>query len=445
MKPLVEPLPGRDANHTPPDVGEVSREAVLRELDSILASHYFQHAGRCKQFLRYVVEQKLEGQQEKLKERTIGTEVFQRPPGYATGDDPVVRVQAGEVRRRLEQYYQEMPQSSELRIELPVGSYSPLFQLRPSQRTREPEAQPAEAGATGAAATPSAAPVSHWKSLLKVIVLVAAGAAATLATISFTSHRDAVAKSVLDQFWAPVFTTRQPVLICLAKPVAYRPSEEIYRRYSRTHPGTFETEAERSNIPLPLDSDEQLTWGDFFVYTDYGVAAGDVSAAVALSGLFGKIDKPNQLRIGSAYTYEDLRNSPAVAIGGFNNKWTMQLVSSLRFALVEDNEHYMIREQIPGGRVWTTRLGPHGETLEDFAIVSRLIDSKTGQFTVTVAGIGPKGTQTAGEFVSSARYLEEGLAGAPADWPKRNLQILLQTTVTDSVSGPPHVIATYAW
>jgi hypothetical protein len=83
--------------------------------------------------------------------------------------------------------------------------------------------------------------------------------------------------------------------------------------------------------------------------------------------------------------------------------------------------------------------------VEDFAIVGRLIDSKTGQFTVTVAGIGPRGTQAAGEFVSSPRYLEEGLAHAPADWQNRNLEVLLQTTVTDSVAGPPHVIAIYTW
>ena len=51
----------------------------------------------------------------------------------------------------------------------------------------------------------------------------------------------------------------------------------------------------------------------------------------------------------------------------------------------------MIQERVPGGRVWTTRLGPHGETVEDFAIVGRLIDSKTGEFTVKVAGIGPRG------------------------------------------------------
>ncbi len=123
----------------------------------------------------------------------------------------------------------------------------------------------------------------------------------------------------------------------------------------------------------------------------------------------------------------------------------MQLVSNLHFTFHWDHGQYMIREQVPGGRVWTTRPGPYGETVEDFAIVGRLIDSKTGEFTVTVAGIGPRGTQAAGEFVSSSRYLVEGLAGTPDDWQNRNLEVLLQTTVTDSVAGPPHVIAIYTW
>ena len=437
MKPLVEPPSGREAAHPGPELEEASREAILRELESILASHYFLHAGRCKQFLRYVVEHRLAGQQEKLKERTIGTEVFQRPPGYATGDDPVVRVQAGEVRRRLEQYYQTAPDGSAIRIELPVGSYSPVFHRHsaaaparnPSRRSLEPQPEPQ-------------APRSH-RLLYSVLALALVAAALAAA---WAIHRSAGQKSVLAEFWSPVFATRQPVLICLAKPVAYRPNEDVYRRYARAHPGTtFETEAERANTPLPLDPDTKLTWGDLFVYTDYGVAAGDVYAATAVSTLLGRLDKPSQLRIGANYTYADLRNSPAVVIGGFNNKWTMQLTSNLHFAFIEDNQDYMIRERIAGGRVWHTRLGPQGETLEDFGIISRLVDSKTGQFTITVAGIGPKGTQAAGEFVSNAQYLEEGLRNAPANWQKGNLEIVVQTNVTDSVAGPPHAIAAYYW
>jgi hypothetical protein len=433
MKPLVEPPPAREAVSPPPDVEGVSREAVLRELDNILASHYFQHAVRCKQFLRYVVEHKLEGRQEKLKERTIGTEVFQRPPGYATGDDPVVRVQAGEVRRRLEQYYQTAASNSPIRIELPVGSYSPVFQRRDVTPAGSPEPR--------RLAEPELPRARHTVLFFSLALVLIAIAALT----AFGVHRWATQKSALNQFWSPVFATRQPVLICVAKPIAYRPNEDVYRLYSRTHPGTFKTEADRANNPLPLDPDTRLNWGDFFAYTDYGVAAGDVYAATAVSTLLGKIDKPSQLRIGANYTYADLRNSPAVVIGGFNNKWTMQLDSNLHFSFVEDNQDYSIRERIPNGRVWHTRYGPQGETLEDFGIVTRLLDSKTGQFTITAAGVGPKGTQAAGEFISNAQYLDEGLHAAPANWQTGSLEIVVQTTVTDSVAGPPHAVAAYYW
>jgi len=85
-----------------------------------------------------------------------------------------------------------------------------------------------------------------------------------------------------------------------------------------------------------------------------------------------------------------------------------------------------------------------GESTE-YAIVARLVDSKTGQFTVAVAGIMSSGTQAAAEFVSNPAYLEEGLRGAPADWRTKNLEIVLKTAVTDSVAGPPHVVAAYYW
>src|ERR1039458_3461711 len=111
------------ANGSPdPTSSAVEKEAVLQELDRILASKYFKNSVRKRQFLEYVVHRRLEGNCDRLKERTIGAALFNRSPDYATGDDPVVRVQAGEVRRRLEQFYQEEPNHSPVRIELPLGS-----------------------------------------------------------------------------------------------------------------------------------------------------------------------------------------------------------------------------------------------------------------------------------------------------------------------------------
>lgn len=425
MKPLPESPKSSEADPILSENGNHDRHLVLQQLELILSSPSFRSAYRCSEFLRYVVTSKLDGHTERLKERVIGTELFKRPPGYATGEDPVVRVQAGEVRRRLDQFYQAVTQPPQLRIELPVGSYCPVFLAGQPSPPRE---------AAGAAAAPAATVVRRWKPGLKVISLLAGAVfTAFAATALFSSlHRPSDANNVLQQFWAPAFASHQPMLICIAN--AANPSlQEISSSNSSAHSRLVESEAPALSTDPSRDGDPEI------------VPAADASVAFALSGLFGKLDKPIQLRIGEASTYEDLRDSPAAVIGGFNNKWTMQLVSNLHFAFVRDNDQYAIREQIPNGRVWTTRLGGHAETLEDFAIVGRLIDSKTGQFTVAVAGIGPRGTQAAGEFVSSPRYLEKGLAGAPADWEHHNLEVLLQTTVTDVVAGPPHVIATYSW
>ena len=167
--------------------------------------------------------------------------------------------------------------------------------------------------------------------------------------------------------------------------------------------------------------------------------------AARLSALFDHINKLSQVRIGANYSFADLRNSPAVLVGAFNNRWTMQMTSNLRFAFVEKSGSLSIQEQGPTGssRSWVRR--PNGEIVEDFAIVTRLLDAKTGQVLIAAAGLGAHGTQAAGEFISRPDYLEQAFLAAPPDWQKKNLQVVLQTTVTDSVAGPPRVVATYFW
>ena len=433
MKSVLESPRYSEVPEAPPEIGPADRQRVLQELDHILSSRHFKSADRCKQFLRYVVLSKLDGHTERLKERTIGTEIFQRPPGYATGDDPVVRVQAGEVRRRLEQYYQEAPQASLLRIELPVGSYAPVFHWGTGSGSLETRTQ---ASSPGQLFSRRRFPTFKAISIAALGVLAVLGAGVLIQSLLHAGD----SMTALDQFWGPAIASHQPILICLAN-ASDHPAEDASQPSSQADSGATGVKAVDASLPLTDEnSAEELS-----PVSPEIVPAADASVAVALSGLFGKLNRMTQLRIGAAATYEDLRNFPAAVIGGFNNKWTMQLVSNLHFAFLRSHRQYLIREQVPGGRVWTTRLGPKGETLEDYAIVARLIDSKTGQFTVTIAGIGPRGTQAAGEFVSSSRELQDGFARAPAGWQNRNAEVLLQTTVTDSVAGPPHVIGTYTW
>ncbi|QNI32098.1 hypothetical protein H7849_24390 [Alloacidobacterium dinghuense] len=424
--------------HLPPESSEATA-IILRELEKILESPPFRGSSRRKEFLSYVVRHSLEGHHDLLKERTIGTEVFHRDADYATGDDPVVRVQAGEVRRRLEQYYYTAPDVP-VRIEIPIGSYHPEFHWNTHALPKESHAEQAIETNSHAVAQDSAGRRRWFWLLIAAVCLV--GIVLGIAVFSPGLRHHKPPQSLLELFWAPVFKTSQPVIICLAKPVVYRPSVEIYERYARSHPGTFESESERDNEVLPLNPNAKLTWGDMMVYPGYGVASGDAYAAVQISNLLVRMGKPSQVRIGKSYSFEDLIKAPAVVLGAFNNKWTMQMTSNLHFALQFDAG---IREQIPSGRVWTSQFNSRGEYTADYGVVSRLLDSKTGQFLVSAGGIGSPGTQAAGEVVSNPQYLEEALRTAPADWDKKDFQLVVQTNVIDSIPGPPHVVAAYFW
>jgi hypothetical protein len=191
-----------------------------------------------------------------------------------------------------------------------------------------------------------------------------------------------------------------------------------------------------------LRSEDSVHWGDMVEYYEYGVSEGDAQAAVRLSGLFGRQGKDSEFRIGDRFSSEDLRNSPAVVIGVFSNPWTMEMMSGLHFAFVDDDKGIRIQERGPSGR---SRYTKHGAVGEDYGLVTRLIDSGTGQFVVLVAGVETSGSDAAADLVVRPDALEKILRNAPADWHQKNVQILVSTTVRDSVAGPPTVISVYIW
>ena len=104
-----------------------------------------------------------------------------------------------------------------------------------------------------------------------------------------------------------------------------------------------------------------------------------------------------------------------------------------------------IQEQGSSGRTWNFEGKPTQKNFVDYGLVTRLVNSKTGQFVVSVAGSSFAGTQTAGEFVSSSELLEQGLKSAPSDWRTKSFQLILKTNVIDGIPDPPHAVASYFW
>ena len=117
-------------------------DAVRDSFNRVAASPGFAAAPRLRKFLCFVVERTLDGRTEDLKETVVGVEVFGRDASYDPGIDPVVRITAGRVRERLEQYYQAEGKLDDIRIELPKGGYVPRFEQnhRLSALTDQPAA-----------------------------------------------------------------------------------------------------------------------------------------------------------------------------------------------------------------------------------------------------------------------------------------------------------------
>jgi len=126
-----------------PEVGLVPdvppADEIRAELQRVLQSEAFQQAGRASQFLRFIVDETLAERGDRLKGYTIAVEVFERPADFDAQTDPLVRVEAGRLRRRLMEHYLAEGIESPVRIELPRGRYTPTFRYStPARRATEP-------------------------------------------------------------------------------------------------------------------------------------------------------------------------------------------------------------------------------------------------------------------------------------------------------------------
>jgi adenylate cyclase len=143
---------------------------VRAELDRILASKGFATAGRLSKLLRYVVDKTLAGESDQLKEYAVGIEVFERDDKYDPRLDSIVRVEAGRLRTKLDEYYNGWSTvahgakvgdgaGSPIRISLPRGGYSAQFtRVDAAPAVASESAQPAPAPpAKSRAAVPLAA------------------------------------------------------------------------------------------------------------------------------------------------------------------------------------------------------------------------------------------------------------------------------------------------
>ncbi len=429
-----------------------SHTEVLKQLERIVSSPLFCNSKRYPAFLRYIVEHTLTGHPDTLKERTLGVEVFHRQPDYDTNADPVVRVTAGEIRKRLAQYYLVPGRAHELRLDLPVGSYVPHFtipvhanhvegtawpalttdgvsdsirqweaerptELDPAPLVSEPQIEPAPQ---------VLAPKRHF-SRISIAFIAAALIVGVLLTAKWVmgyAHGDTQAA-----FWRPILHSETATLIVLGVHTLGPDGKDLS---PASHASSASTKGESM-----LSS---MTNADM-------VPVSDVISYSAIVEMLSRNAHPFRTQSAAATSFEQLQRGPVIFIGGLDNLWTLRLTSGLRFRFVSGERDSVgaIEDSRQPGTVWRfdNAQGALANS-QDYAIVASFFDPQIEQHVLIAAGIGKSGTAAAADFLTDRAHMRHWLAkSSPAT--RSNVEWVISTQIVEGQQGPPHVVAEYVW
>jgi hypothetical protein len=408
------------------------RDAIWAECQHILSHQSFSKSKRCLALFRHLVEVSLTGYPEELKERVLGIEVFGRKPDYDTNSDPVVRMTANEIRKRLAQYYQEIGTASSVRVQLAPGSYSLDFVFK-----GEPKL-PAEIGSTRdkdgeknrspqakeklSPDVPLVITTRRWR-------LIAVASTAILLAMTVVSVWIMLRPSSTQALiWSPLIRDHGTILVCLNDNFIPDPTwASSDAKIIRTH-----------QVP-PRATPRSSPPASPFI---------DALTAARVMASLGEHHQTATMMGTSEVTLQDLRRGPAVLIGAFDNPWALALVSGLRFRVMVDpvtDAEWIEDSRSPNNRIWIQD-GSNMTFLNstsDYALVTRFRSQDTGTWIVAIEGLGMQGTEAAGELLTNpnlSSVLPTSLRNSD-----RNFQIVLKTTVINGQTSLPQILATSVW
>lgn len=437
-----------ESESVPPQVQD-PREATPQEINlalaDVLQSPSFRASKQSQRLLKYIVSQTLEGRDEMLKERIIGVNVFGKTLSYNTGDDPIVRVRAADTRKRLAQYYAGEGSDSAIRIEIHPGSYRPNFVMSGGQSAKGHTAE-----ISNILSNQPEAYTSRIESSLRLPIIAVATpnfwnrkrywlmALCTFGILSASLLWITTQKTALDLFWGPFLSNAKPVLIYMGTDAVYSLSGNYLDKYRQVH--HIENDGADLYVHLPLH--EKIDTDDLVPQNGTFLMGSDVAATSDLISLIARRNETYDLRWGQDIAAGDLRHGSILLIGGFNNSITLETTNQLRFVFRQGNE---IRDTFSSHRKWSVAFDANGNVTDDYALISRLTNTRFGASIITASGIGQYGTEAAGDFLTNPQQIAQAVSTLPSVWNKKNMQIVIHTKIVDGVPSSVNVVDIYLW
>jgi hypothetical protein len=415
------------------------------ELRRILENSHFAHSPKKSRFLEFVSEQTFLGNGDKLNEYLIGVEVYERGVDFNPQRDPIVRVQAHEIRRLLKKYYEEDGKDSTIRLDLPSGHYVPVFSRIAPQESLSLDLQEM-------AIAPAKRDAGRRYFVLTVVLAVLCAVLASLLILSNWTNRRAAQARVqtsalpdgLEWFWRPFLPPADAPLITI-------PNHPLLRAaHDGDSPQTIAQghEIPKSDLPEFRDTIHFRELKRFvFVpsLTDF-TSVGETLGLVNLCEMFSSVGQKCQVQQSRLVNLEEIKGDNAILLGG-NQAW------SGRVFLNVEGFHFqsgviLNRNPQPGEKsVYKPEFDSVTNQLtRDYAVVLMLPNESREKRVLLIYGIYTQGSEAAIEYLTNPEQMAE-LRKALLDLsPDHNslpsyFQLLLTTTVENAVPGRSSLVA----
>jgi len=418
------------------------------ELKRIFESKYFAKAPKRRRFLEFTSGQVFLGEESKLNEYLIGVEVFERGADYNPQQDPIVRVQAHEIRRLLKTYYEQEGKDSPVRVELHPGQYAPVFR-RFKIDSESPAASPAD-GEYAARGLPP--PASRWAyAVMLCLGLACITLGYLLVRERYVSERPAELRTKPaalpeseEWFWRPFLVDGNQPLVVVPTPPVLRLATD------GDSPQTLQDgyAIPKNRVPQFRDTFHfsELRSFTFVPTTTDWTGIGEALGLVDLSRLFNSQGVTIRVKPGRLTDYKEIQSGNAIILGGGNTWSNRVFVNPPGFSVVNG----VFKNSAPGpseAPVYAPKFDPVTNRLtHDYALIAMQPNHTRQERLLLLYGLYTQGTEAAVEYVTNADRLAElrkALVAVSADkkTPPPFFEALISVPVENYVPGAASLVA----
>jgi hypothetical protein len=403
------------------------REQCFQQIDKLINSHSLRGSESLCKLLRYLAEHSLDHPGVALKEYQIATEVLGRPGGFDPQSDSTVRVQAGRLRVKLEEYYSHESPGDSVVVELPKGSYTLTFQVR------TPSAGLTQVAKGGAVEQRSSAKPSNrgWAFAVVALSVLLVGALSTSAVLLGSRNRaQAGAKESVPAayqiFWNRFVTSPQPPWVIF--------SNANFVGRPQTNMRYFNSSTDSREVVL-----------------DHYTGVGEVLAIHELDRVFFLFNRQLRVKRGALFSLDDVRNNDLIFVGSpAENLTLLEIPGTQEFVFQRVNsgprkgDMEVMNVHPVAGESQIFRASPSSQTVsEDYAVVGLKPGLDPARSMLILAGTTTVGTQAAAEYVCREDSLAELLRrlGVSKAGEIEPFEALLKVKVTHGVPVNTEIVA----